>query len=157
MGTLYVPANKLDPQAFGSALTYARRYALMTAFGVPAEDDDGNAAARSTPAAANNGEARKAKLDGTYDTLPKLETAAKEFVRTLNGMDDLESFLDWIASPDVDDFIIQLKRDLPDWWNGGPGVPQELVPLRIQVANKKRDLEQIDELRNRERNVLQAG
>lgn len=44
LGTLYVPANKLDPQAFGSALTYARRYALMTAFGVPAEDDDGNAA-----------------------------------------------------------------------------------------------------------------
>jgi hypothetical protein len=47
LGTLYVPANKKDAQGFGSALTYARRYALMTAFGVPAEDDDGNAAARS--------------------------------------------------------------------------------------------------------------
>lgn len=51
LGTLYVPANKLDPQAFGSALTYARRYALMTAFGVPAEDDDGNAATASAPRA----------------------------------------------------------------------------------------------------------
>jgi hypothetical protein len=44
LGTLFVPANKQDAQGFGSALTYARRYGLMTAFGVPAEDDDGNAA-----------------------------------------------------------------------------------------------------------------
>jgi len=51
LGTLFVPANKQDAQAFGSALTYARRYGLMTAFGVPAEDDDGNAAARPTPRA----------------------------------------------------------------------------------------------------------
>lgn len=46
LGTLFVPANKNDAQAYGSALTYARRYALVTAFGVPVEDDDGNAAAR---------------------------------------------------------------------------------------------------------------
>jgi hypothetical protein len=49
LGKLFVPANKQDAQGFGSALTYARRYGLMTAFGVPAEDDDGNAAARSAP------------------------------------------------------------------------------------------------------------
>lgn len=46
LGSLFVPANKHDAQGFGSALTYARRYALVTAFGVPVEDDDGNAAAR---------------------------------------------------------------------------------------------------------------
>jgi hypothetical protein len=44
MGSLYVPANKRDPHGFGSALTYARRYAFQTAFVVPTEDDDGNAA-----------------------------------------------------------------------------------------------------------------
>ena len=47
LGKLYVPANKRDAQGFGSALSYARRYALMTAFGVPAEDDDGNAATKT--------------------------------------------------------------------------------------------------------------
>lgn len=47
MGSLYVPANKKDPQGFGSAQTYARRYALQTAFGVPVEDDDGNAATKA--------------------------------------------------------------------------------------------------------------
>lgn len=47
LGKLYVPADKRDAQKFGSALSYARRYSLMTAFGVPAEDDDGNAASSS--------------------------------------------------------------------------------------------------------------
>jgi hypothetical protein len=44
LGTLFVPADANNAQKFGSALTYARRYALVTAFGVPVEDDDGNAA-----------------------------------------------------------------------------------------------------------------
>lgn len=35
---------KPDPQALGSAMTYARRYSLMALAGIPAEDDDGNAA-----------------------------------------------------------------------------------------------------------------
>lgn len=50
LGILFVPANKNDAQAYGSALTYARRYALVTAFGVPTEDDDGNAASRAPKA-----------------------------------------------------------------------------------------------------------
>jgi hypothetical protein len=57
LGKLYVPANKQDPQGFGSALTYARRYSLLTAFGVPTEDDDGNAgtsAVRNNRTAANS-------------------------------------------------------------------------------------------------------
>jgi hypothetical protein len=45
-GKLHVPASKQDPQGYGSALTYARRYALMTACGIAPEDDDGNAARR---------------------------------------------------------------------------------------------------------------
>lgn len=46
-GKLFVPASKQDAQGYGSALTYARRYSLMTAFGVCPEDDDGNAAAKA--------------------------------------------------------------------------------------------------------------
>ena len=52
-GMLSVPAAKQDPQGYGSALTYARRYSLMAACGIAPEDDDGNAASkqRTTPAA----------------------------------------------------------------------------------------------------------
>ena len=46
-GKLHVPAAKHDPQGYGSALTYARRYSLMAACGIAAEDDDGNAASRT--------------------------------------------------------------------------------------------------------------
>ena len=48
-GKLHVPASKQDPQGFGSALTYARRYSLMAAAGIAGEDDDGNAASKSAP------------------------------------------------------------------------------------------------------------
>lgn len=45
-GKLHVPATKHDAQGYGSALTYARRYSLMTACGIAPEDDDGNSATK---------------------------------------------------------------------------------------------------------------
>jgi len=41
---------KADPQAAGSCLTYARRYALQAIAGIPSEDDDGNAASKAPKA-----------------------------------------------------------------------------------------------------------
>lgn len=55
-GMLSVPASKQDPQGYGSALTYARRYSLMAACGIAPEDDDGNAASK-----------RNAKPEGMAD------------------------------------------------------------------------------------------
>ena len=49
-GKLALPATKQDAQGYGSALTYCRRYSLMAAFGIAAEDDDGNAASKRAPA-----------------------------------------------------------------------------------------------------------
>ena len=42
--TWQIPVGKQDPQGLGSAISYARRYALASAIGVVQEDDDGNAA-----------------------------------------------------------------------------------------------------------------
>lgn len=39
-----VPLPKADPQGMGSAITYARRYALSAMLGIVTEDDDGEAA-----------------------------------------------------------------------------------------------------------------
>lgn len=81
LGTLFVPANKQDAQGFGSALTYARRYGLMTAFGVPAEDDDGNAASRSAPRQQAQ-QATVAKItDGQRDLIQTLAPAANKTVQ----------------------------------------------------------------------------
>lgn len=47
---LSLPVTKADPQGFGSAITYARRYGLAAAIGVVADDDDdGNAASTGGP------------------------------------------------------------------------------------------------------------
>lgn len=44
-GTTVMPIGKMDPQGFGSAMTYARRYSLAAMTGVCPEDDDGEGAA----------------------------------------------------------------------------------------------------------------
>jgi ERF superfamily len=44
-----IPLPKADPQGYGSASTYARRYTLAALMGIVQEDDDGNAASRPQP------------------------------------------------------------------------------------------------------------
>jgi hypothetical protein len=44
-----VPVSKSDAQGYGSALTYARRYAIMGILGLAPEDDDANAATGAKP------------------------------------------------------------------------------------------------------------
>jgi len=74
-GKLHVPAAKQDPQGYGSALTYARRYSLMATCGIAPEDDDGNAASKRPDAAYAAFEAQ---------WLPMLQDAAMEGVAALN-------------------------------------------------------------------------
>jgi len=47
--TLSIPLSKVDAQGYGSATTYARRYALAAFVGICPEDDDGNAASEPAP------------------------------------------------------------------------------------------------------------
>jgi len=48
-GITAVPVGRNDAQGYGSALTYAKRYSLSSAFGVVSdEDDDGNVACETT-------------------------------------------------------------------------------------------------------------
>ncbi|WP_418565348.1 ERF family protein [Pyramidobacter piscolens] len=42
--TLRMPITKQDPQGVGSAITYARRYAMCAMLGIASDDDDGEAA-----------------------------------------------------------------------------------------------------------------
>lgn len=72
-GQLHVPASKQDPQGFGSALTYARRYSLMAACGIAPEDDDGNAASRNNNSVETHAPAKAAKLPRLTDEEAKAE------------------------------------------------------------------------------------
>lgn len=71
--------GKGDMQGLGSAITYARRYGLMTLAGIAPEDDDGNAASASVKKANGATEALgDAWRDGVLDKLPENATDAQK-------------------------------------------------------------------------------
>jgi hypothetical protein len=92
----------------------------------------------------------KTSLDGPYDTLPKLERAAREFVKTLRGMSSIEEFEEWKQDAEVLAFVEQCKRDLPGWWFANHAdCPPDFVPLSVEVASTKRGLVELAELNAR--------
>lgn len=86
-GKLHVPASKQDPQGYGSALTYARRYSLMTACGIAPEDDDGNAATKA-PAARQQAPAPK----------PEKRVDVKALVAAMEACTTMEELQNTFAS-----------------------------------------------------------
>lgn len=93
--TATLPLPKADPQGYGSAMTYARRYALASICGLFQDDDDGQAASgpvsRQEPAKSQG----KAISDKTRDGLinfmedpklgPRVEAAMKAYkVRSID-------------------------------------------------------------------------
>jgi ERF superfamily len=103
-----VATAKSDPQAVGSALTYARRYAQMAALNMPAVDDDGEAATRQPPQA---------------------KSKPEEPAKTLSLSDRANRFEDVLRSTKVE--------DLPKAWAKGSelcaqldtAMPERLVEL----------------------------
>lgn len=81
---LVIPVTKQDAQGVGSAITYARRYALASICGIAQEDDDANAAVKPT------GGQQKAQQP-TWE-LPDLEVFEATLERAYNafkaGIDD---------------------------------------------------------------------
>jgi hypothetical protein len=78
-GMLHVPASKMDAMGFGSALTYARRYSLLTATGLAPEDDDGIAASRRTEIKTTVNESQLADLMAAMDETTTLEDLQKTY------------------------------------------------------------------------------
>ena len=94
-GPLFLPATKQDAQGFGSATTYARRYSLMAAFGVPAEDDDGQAAVQRAPQAARAPLAKEPDEEEMGSVLHRLREAA------MDGTDALQAAFKTMPSSDA--------------------------------------------------------
>jgi hypothetical protein len=70
---LKLKPTKTDPQGIGSAITYARRYALSAIAGIASEDDDdGNKASEPAPTKESY-----AIVDGAMDEIPRAETLAQ--------------------------------------------------------------------------------
>lgn len=77
-GRLFLPVLKKDPQGFGSALSYARRYALAEIVGIASDDDDAEVAAREPikrAAPSTNGAAKNSEADALIEALAKAKDA----------------------------------------------------------------------------------
>jgi hypothetical protein len=83
--TLTLRPTKADPQGVGSAITYARRYALLALAGAAPEDDDGNSASErpgsgaQTPARFQRQQSAAPAQDGPSD-------AAVDFLKGIEAL-----------------------------------------------------------------------
>ena len=102
-----VPLPKADPQGMGSAITYARRYALTAMLGMVTEDDDGEGAKNGKkspmrpklpvntpeakkasprdPAIKNNSSTTSNRTPAGLESLPPLEGIAYQQVTAQDG------------------------------------------------------------------------
>lgn len=145
LGVVSVPVDKNNAHGTGSAMTYARRYGLMAGFGVPAEDDDGNAAAAAPPKRQEKSSEPSGKLAGPYTSKTSLNTAFKAFYRELQGCGDSGEFEGLLATKEVKELINQIRRDWPALFEGGEGLPEEYVPLKDYVNQRRRDFEMLEQ------------
>lgn len=74
--------SKNDPQGIGSAITYARRYALQAACGVPSEDDDGESAM-----------GRTSKQKKAPEPKPEPKQTKTEAIELLAGAEDFSKLV----------------------------------------------------------------
>lgn len=86
--TLVMPLPKQDPQGYGSAITYARRYALAAITGLYQDDDDGNAASGNRGAPAQNDESNDPPLEADAEIIAQMNAASSvpELVKIMNGL-----------------------------------------------------------------------
>jgi hypothetical protein len=101
--TLYLPVPTQTPQAYGSAITYGRRYGLQSLVALPAEDDDGNKASEGAAVASGPPRAMKPAEFQSHCTamgaatkpeaLQKAYTAAVLAARAIGDEDAVQSFI----------------------------------------------------------------
>ena len=100
---LFIPVVAWNPQGVGSAITYAKRYSLMSLMGLPSEDDDAQSAMpknkgdavsvpKNTPAATNvpaeipdgSGHITAAQAADLRKLMSDCEVAEKDFCERIN-------------------------------------------------------------------------
>lgn len=109
--------GKNDMQGLGSAITYGRRYGLMSMAGIAPEDDDGNAAAKNVQSSA----IAQARDDGVLDGLPenaspreKAEAYAKAICADFSGKGVKALDRSW---DNWQKHIAKLQDSYPDLWS----------------------------------------
>lgn len=145
--------TKQDMQGLGSAVTYARRYGLMSAVGIAPEDDDGNAASVKV-GAGKPGEAVKARSKAAPKEhgemrgplgITALKDKVKEFAGELDGCGDENELVALLNAKA--DIVDQCMRDLPGWY--WTKEDSDIIGLSDRIEDKRTSLREADEYSGR--------
>lgn len=115
-GPFAIPADKQNAHGYGSAVTYVRRFALASAMGVSADDDDGNAASTHTAAPRATTEPDKVK---NAPGISEAKTWVREHLRELNASENDTDFMDLVEAAKVR--WIKVCGVYPNLWQGPEG------------------------------------
>jgi len=90
--TAVMPLPKSDPQGYGSAMTYLRRYSLAAITGCYQEDDDGNSASQPSQSFAQGRQQQR-------PSAPAYRSTLDDIVAALNSMpEDLQDqWVEWMV------------------------------------------------------------
>lgn len=99
--TLVMPLPKQDPQGYGSAMTYARRYALAAITGLYQDDDDGNEGSgvpdRPAPPKSSNAASRPAAKKSEGHPEAAADMAIVEQMNAAQTVPDLVKIMNGLA------------------------------------------------------------
>jgi len=122
-GRYPIRPSKQDPQGYGSALTYARRYSISAMLGVIADDDDdGNAASTPNKPAARQAAPAPAPQqdDDVTDGVANWIASQKKALNTCATLPTVYAWMEKIAGsgtitdPDSGSALDRLKRKSPE-------------------------------------------
>ncbi len=109
---LFMPCAKPDAQGLGSAITYARRYALAAIVGVAPEDDDAEGAVRSR--APELAKTRAAVTEAAPPQPIVVPTAEAEADKLLEISNDLMAHLDAVTSAEENKAFGPMVAKIPE-------------------------------------------
>ncbi|TGT42766.1 ERF family protein [Mesorhizobium sp. M8A.F.Ca.ET.165.01.1.1] len=115
------PGKMSLAQTYGSAMTYARRYALVSMLGIVTEDDDG-ASAGSKPKA-------QVAAKPSQVVNPRVVAWKDKVWPDVQVMSDID-LVTWAAQPDNHEKLLYLKSDCPDIYAEFAGLGIDVQPTK---------------------------
>ena len=128
---LYLKPDSTKPQAYGSAITYARRYSLSSAFGITSDqDDDGNEA--------NGNNSRQKSNVVPMQHQPTQEELNKEATQRINSLYDEMIKLDHEMTPEIINQKLKEQLKVNDLKKVNPGLIIKTLENGVSAKRKAR-------------------
>ena len=133
-----VIVDRKGPQAFGSALTYARRYSMSAIVGIASEEDD------DAELAVEHKE--KSVEDVVVGLLKKgdktrLKKACEDICNDLKRCTDMDELMVCFKNPETQKVLDEMKKKLPEWFlaceKEKDRMKKELTPVEFQYKGIK--------------------